>query len=81
MLAELTAAGVRVHYGHELTGIYDLPAAAAGAAAAAPRSALHFAGGQLASASAVLLNLPRNAIKRLDPASVVFGRYTALDLT
>ena len=68
MLAALVAAGVRVFYGHELTGVYR----AAVYASAGAGLSLHFAGGAVASARAVLLNLPRAALHRLDPASAVF---------
>ena len=67
MVRELVDAGARLHYGHELTGIYDAPAGGAGGL-----QELHFAGGALAQARRVLLNLPRPAIGRLDPASSVF---------
>ena len=73
MAAELAAAGVRIFYHHEMTGIYDDDAAAALVEAPAASSMLHFAGGAVARARAVLLNLPRVAIERLDPASVLFG--------
>ena len=62
MLKELEEAGARIYYGHELTGVYS----------ASARSALHFAGGDVATAAAVLLNLPRPAIERLDPQSSLF---------
>ena len=40
---------------------------------------LHFAGGAVARARAVLLNLPRVSVERLDPASSLFVRdHTAL---
>ena len=68
MLAELVAAGVRVFYEHELTGVYRTGAYASAGAGLS----LHFAGGAVLSASAVLLNLPRAALHRLDPASAVF---------
>ena len=64
MLDDLSAAGARIYYDHELTGVY------AGGVGGA--SSLHFAGGQLVSAGAVLLNMPRLALRRLDPASIVF---------
>jgi len=64
MTKQLTEAGVRIFYQYQLTGIYD--------AGAAGGSMLHFAGGALAQSSAVLLNLPRAAIERLDPASNMF---------
>lgn len=68
MLAELVAAGVRVFYEYELTGVYRKGAFASAGAGLS----LHFAGGAVLSASAVLLNLPRAALHRLDPASAVF---------
>lgn len=70
MLSELAARGARVYYNHQLTGLYKV---ADSAGMAQPPVALHFAGGAVATASAVLLNLPRTSIKRLDPASVIFG--------
>lgn len=73
MLKELVAAKVRVFYEHQLTGIYDADPTTAAADEDEPSSALHFAGGEVATARAVLLNLPRNAIRRLDPRSVLFG--------
>ncbi|EOD33511.1 hypothetical protein EMIHUDRAFT_111788 [Emiliania huxleyi CCMP1516] len=71
MLREALGRGVRVFYRHELTGIYD---GGGDALAEGGASLLHFAGGGVARASAVLLNLPRQAVERLDPASVVFDR-------
>ena len=68
MLAELIAAGTRVFYEYELTGVYRTGTHASAGA----RLSLHFAGGAVVSASAVLLNLPRAALHRLDPASAVF---------
>ena len=68
MLTELVAAGVRVFYKYELTGVYRTGTYASTGAGLS----LHFAGGAVASASAVLLNLPRAALHRLDPASAVF---------
>lgn len=63
MLAELVALGTGVFYDHELTGVYE---------AADQQLSLHFAGGAVVGASAVLLNLPRAAIQRLDPTSALF---------
>ena len=72
MLREALGRGVRVFYRHELTGIYD---GGGDALAEGGASLLHFAGGGgVVRASAVLLNLPRQAVERLDPASVVFDR-------
>ncbi|CAE8583443.1 unnamed protein product [Polarella glacialis] len=65
MLGEMIAVGVRVFYEHFLTGIYSDVAVPGG-------SQLHFAGGAVASAKRVLLNLPRGAMERLDPQSSVF---------
>jgi len=69
MAQQLSESGVRIYYRHKLTGIYD----EASGEAHPPASRLHFAGGAVARAGAVLLNLPRVAITRLDPASVLFG--------
>ena len=66
MLAELVAAGVRVFYKYELTGVYRTGTYASTGAGLS----LHFAGGAVASASAVLLNLPRASLHRLDPVRV-----------
>ena len=69
MLDELTAAGARIYYNHRLTGVY--------AATEAPgKASMHFAGGQALLAGAVLLNLPRLALARLDPTSIVFPANT-----
>ena len=87
MTKQLADAGVAIFYSHQLTGIYDAADAAQpvrGSLATAssveaiveqspPASALHFAGGAVAHADAVVLNLPRGAVERLDPASVLFG--------
>ena len=78
MTKALTDAGVRMYYEHELTGLYDEPVAVE-ARGEAPASMLHFAGGSVARAQAVLLNLPRAAVERLDPKSVLFvPDHTAL---
>ena len=68
MLAELVAAGAGVFYHHELTGVYE---------AAEQQLSLHFAGGAVVSANAVLLNLPRAAIQRLDPTSAMFPKSSS----
>ncbi|KOO24769.1 pantetheinase [Chrysochromulina tobinii] len=86
MLAQLEAAGARVFFGHRLTGVYANGAApttrgggssgALTSAVSGSSSSLHFAGGQVVTASAVLLNLPRLVLQRLDPASIVFPTDT-----
>ena len=77
MVKQLSAAGVRIFYHHELTGIYDDDTH--DGASGPPANMLHFAGGAVASARAVLLNLPRVVVERLDPASSLFVRdHTAL---
>ena len=68
MLKDLEDAKVRIYYDHELTGLYDT----AEVAASSKSTSLHFAGGATAVADAVLLNLPRVAIERLDPLSILF---------
>lgn len=72
MLKDLVSAGVRIHYGYELTGIYAGETEGDGGST----SALHFAGGVVVGAKAVLLNLPRPALARLDPRSTVFPKDT-----
>ena len=68
MAQQLASAGARIFFNHELTGIYD-DDESSGATA----SMLHFAGGAIATSGAVLLNLPRVAVQRLDPASSLFA--------
>jgi hypothetical protein len=86
MNEQLEAAGARVFFGHRLTGVYATGAApttrgggssgALTSAVSGSSSSLHFAGGQVVTASAVLLNLPRLVLQRLDPASIVFPTDT-----
>jgi len=74
MLSDMTSAGVCVFYRHMLTGVYSDEALPG-------MSQLHFAGGEIASAKKVLLNLPRNAIELLDPMSSVFPALDKLGFT
>jgi len=79
MAEQLATAGVRIFYEWELTGIYDAVQPSRDPAAS-PSSMLHFAGGHTARAAAVLLNMPRVSIERLDPASTLFAKERAAQI-
>jgi hypothetical protein len=76
MTSQLDAAGARIFYSHELTGIYDAASTQGDVQTVTGEpiaSLLHFAGGEVARSSSIMLNLPRGSIERLDPASVLFA--------